>query len=315
MSKVGGGRNFGWGKKMEWAGMQALREAFGEGRYATVAGHAARWRRFCHWARESGIRDVRQVRRSDLAQFAEAMGRQVKDGMSTAYAKNLVTSANVVFESMRRDRVIWVKPGDFVRQRTLVRQTVPPGINRAVVNEAVSKLVESGKTRVAQLAILCREFGLRRKEASLLDLRLARAQATSRGQINVIAGTKGGRGRSVDRWVPVSESGLRVVDSALQVAGSSGRLIPTNLSFAQWGSKVSHEWAAAAKLLGLGPIRDLRAAYACERYEQITGRAPPVVAGQRLIPKNADIQARRVLSEELGHNRIDVVAAYIGSGR
>jgi len=35
MRKVGGGRNFGWGKQMEWAGKQALRAAFGGGHYGT----------------------------------------------------------------------------------------------------------------------------------------------------------------------------------------------------------------------------------------------------------------------------------------
>ena len=28
MSKVGGGRNFGWGKQMAWAGKQAVKSAF-----------------------------------------------------------------------------------------------------------------------------------------------------------------------------------------------------------------------------------------------------------------------------------------------
>lgn len=71
LRKAGGNRNFGWGKQMEWADKQELSAAFDGGHYGTVASHAARWRRFCQWARERGVRDVRQVTGSELAQFAE----------------------------------------------------------------------------------------------------------------------------------------------------------------------------------------------------------------------------------------------------
>ena len=59
MSKVGGHRNFGYGKQMEWAGRQALSDRYGDGHYGTVAGHAERWRRFVAWCR-----DERQIRRA-----------------------------------------------------------------------------------------------------------------------------------------------------------------------------------------------------------------------------------------------------------
>jgi hypothetical protein len=42
MKQVGGYRNFGWGKQLEWAGKQALRAAFDGGHHATVASHGAR---------------------------------------------------------------------------------------------------------------------------------------------------------------------------------------------------------------------------------------------------------------------------------
>ena len=96
MRKVGGGRNFGWGKQMEWAGKQALRAAFGGGHYGTVASHTARWRKFCQWAREQGVRDARDVSRSALAQFTEHLSQQTASGMSNGYAKNMLTSVNAV---------------------------------------------------------------------------------------------------------------------------------------------------------------------------------------------------------------------------
>ena len=62
-------------------------------------------------------------------------------------------------------------------------------------------------------------------------------------------------------------------------------------------------------------FHELRAAYACERYQQLTGAAAPVVAGGRQVSKEEDTAARWVLTQELGHGRIDVVSSYIGSGR
>ena len=55
--------------------------------------------------------------------------------------------------------------------------------------------------------------------------------------------------------------------------------------------------------------------YACKRYRQLTGAAAPAVAGRRDVDKTTDRAARQVISRELGHGRIDVVAAYVGSAR
>lgn len=60
-------------------------------------------------------------------------------------------------------------------------------------------------------------------------------------------------------------------------------------------------------------FHELRAAYACERYEQITQHRAHINCGQCcLTDRNLDREARRQISYELGHGRIDVVAAYIG---
>jgi hypothetical protein len=55
---------------------------------------------------------------------------------------------------------------------------------------------------------------------------------------------------------------------------------------------------------GLKGFRELRAAYACERYEQLTGHAAPVNGGRCYhIDRALDQQARQQISLELGHNR------------
>ena len=60
-------------------------------------------------------------------------------------------------------------------------------------------------------------------------------------------------------------------------------------------------------------FHELRAAYACERYEQITQHHAPINGGHCCqLDRSLDREARRQISFELGHGRIDVVAAYIG---
>ena len=315
MKQVGGYRNFGWGKQMEWAGKQALRAAFDGGHYATVASHGARWRRFCTWAREQGVRDVRQITPSEVAQFATHLRQQTDRGMSIGYAKNQLTSVNVALESLRGDRRLWVRPGDFLGRRSGVRAQAPAGLERDQLKQAIGALAAAGRERVAAVALLCRELGLRRREACLLDLRLAKLQAVRMGRVNVIAGTKGGRGRSVDRWVPVGPAAMRAIEAAVRATGTDPRLVPTDQKLAHWLTHVSQHWSNVAQPLGLGPLRDLRSAYACERYAQLSGAPAPVVAGERVATKEDDTAARQVLSQELGHQRTEVIGAYVGSSR
>jgi Integrase len=315
MRKVGGGRNFGWGKQMEWAGKQALRAAFGGGHYGTVASHTARWRKFCEWSREQGVRDARDVSSSELAQFAEHLSQQTGRGISNGYAKNQLTSVNVALESLRGDRALWVRPSDYIGQRSSVRTDAPVGLDRNRLQPVIERLVAQGKERVVAVAMLCREFGLRRKEASLLDLRLASHQAGQLGRINVVAGTKGGRGRSVDRWVPATDAGRHAIQFAERAAEGNVNLVPADRNLAQWLTYVSKHWSRSANSLNGGSLRDLRAAYACDRYTELTKAPAPVIAGQLIANTAVDQAARQVLSQELGHRRTTVLVSYIGSSR
>jgi hypothetical protein len=59
--KVGGRRNFGYGKRLAWAGANALHDRYGEGCYGTRAAHAARWRLFAEFAQHQAVKDARDV--------------------------------------------------------------------------------------------------------------------------------------------------------------------------------------------------------------------------------------------------------------
>lgn len=317
MAKFGSSRNFGFGKQMAWAGRRALQARYGGGHHGTVAAHADRWQRFTAWAKErSGLRDARQVDKEVLAAYGQEVARQVSAGeLSMSYAQNLLSTANVVLESLRGDRKVRVAPAQVVGRRTHVRTQAPRGLDRRTVRRCADELRQIGHPRVASVVELARELGLRLRKASMLDARAALRQATNRGAINITAGTKGGRGHHVDRWVPVSDTARKSLERAAAVQGAGRNLIPEATSWRQWNDRVHHVWSAARGPYGLGKLHDLRAAYACDRYRALTDCPAPVIAGKRLTSRDVDRMARRTIALELGHARVDVVATYIGSAR
>lgn len=316
MGKVGGERNFGFGKQMAWAGKNALADRYGDGHYGTQAAHGERWQQFCEYARDQDVRDVRQVTEELVTAYGESLQQQVAEGeMAVSYAQNLLSSVNMVLEVMRGDSGMRVSPSELVGERNSVRQQAPTGMDRECLQQAINELRDRGEDRVAAVAELARALGLRFREASLLDARTALAQAAEKGAVNITEGTKGGRGHVVDRWVPVLAVTTPILERAARLQGDSRNLIPEGNSYAQWRDHAYHAWSQVARDNELKGFHDLRAAYACDRYEQLTGAPAPVITGERIVDKESDLAAREIISAELGHGRVDVVSAYVGSAR
>jgi len=317
MRKTSSDRNFGYGKQMAWAGKQALRANFGDGRYNTVGSHAERFRHFETWCKEQKqIRDAEKITREDVEAYCRSLAEQVdaKD-IKVSYAINLISSVNVTLSSMRGDDKLRVKPSAEVGSRDRARRDPPAGLRQRSVRQCADRLRRDGHARIAATIEVARAFGLRRREASMLNARAALGQAYKRGAINITAGTKGGRGHRVDRWVPVAPYTMQVLRRAADAQGKVRNLIEPELSLKQWFSRLRHTWTSVRDDYGLKKFHDLRAAYACVRYRELTGHEAPVVAGQRIADRHADNQARQTIAVELGHGRVDVVASYIGGSK
>ena len=138
--------------------------------------------------------------------------------------------------------------------------------------------------------------------------RAALREAQERGVVTITAGTKGGRAREV----PVSERALASLERAAQAQGGDRSLVPASETWQSWREGTLREARELVQAHTGAGLHDLRAAYACDRYEAITGHAAPVVAGERLADRGVDREARMTIAEELGHGRIDVVSAYVG---
>lgn len=304
-------RNFGWGRSLAFAGRSALRSYYAGGHFATVAAHAARWSQFASWLKGQGVRDLAQVAPAHVEAYARAL---VERGVAPATAQNAVTSVNTVMRAATAGRWVSVSPVQAVGlSRSTVRQVAPYAPREAVLR-AAEALRAAGHARGAAVLELAREFGVRAREASLADLDRWAREAAAHGRVNVLEGAKGGR--TAERWVPVTDRAREALQRALEArpAGSRNLLAP-NETWRQWRDGELRHARNALKNEGIQRIHDLRGAWACDRYRELTGRPAPVEAGARQAAREADRAARQQIAQELGHGRTDVTAAYLGSSR
>ncbi len=319
MSKFTAKRNFGFGKQMDWAGQQALKDIYGRGHFGTVASHAQRWRKFCHWARSiHGINDACAVDQSLLEGYAADLAERVEDEtLAVSYAQNLIVSANITLEALRQDKEIRIEsPATWVGKRQTMRTKIPDGMDWADIDRLVDRLRQKDLHRAAVIVLLCRSFGIRLREAILANPADWQRQARERGQIDVREGTKGGRGKEVERWVPVSERGRVALREAAQVRnqlGGQNVLRPDENFDDLVNDGEVHRARNILHKFGIKGYHELRAAWACERYEDMSGEIAPVLKAGTSIGQENDDRFRLALARELGHDRADVVAAYIGA--
>ncbi len=315
------GRNFGYGRQLSYAGPQALKDMFGGGHYGTVKAHCDRWLAFVKWCRSGqgpGINDARQIDRKVLTDYAAYLRDLVGSGdLAVSTAQNRLSSVNRTMTALRGDQHVKLpSPSKALSmQRIGVRQSVPQGQDREQVKQILDVLYRHHQLRAAAIILLARATGMRLREAILADLPRLSREANGLGRINIQDGTKGGRvGASAPRWIAVDHHVQDALGFARQVSpGGSPNLIAPDESYLNVLQEIirpARDVLHAHKLKG---FHELRAAYACERYEQITRHRAPINGGQCCqVDRNLDREARRQISYELGHGRIDVVAAYIG---
>ncbi|MDO7897300.1 integrase domain-containing protein [Pseudomonas citrulli] len=315
------GRNFGYGRQLSYAGPQALKDMFGGGHYGTVKAHCDRWQSFVKWCRSEqgpGINDARQIDRKVLADYAAYLRDIVRRGdLAVSTAQNRLSSVNRTMAALRGDHHVKLpSPSKALgMQRSGVRHAVPQGQNRKQVEQIVDALCSRDQRRAAAIVLLARATGMRLRETILADLPRLTREANDLGRINIQDGTKGGRsGASAPRWIAVDDHIQGALGFARQVSpAGSHNLIAPHESYLNFLQKIIRPVRCILHAHNLKGFHELRAAYACERYEQITQHRAPINGGQYyLVDKNLNREARRQISYELGHGRVDVVAAYIG---
>jgi hypothetical protein len=298
-----------------------LRDMFGGGHYGTVKAHSDRWQAFVRWCRSEdgpGFNDSRKIDRQTLLDYSGYLRQQVEQGaICIATAQNRLSSVNRTMAALRGDQYVKVpSPSKALgMRRSSVRRSVPQGQDREHVTRIVDMLCEHQMPRAAAIAQLARATGVRLREAILADLPRLKREAEQYGKINIQDGTKGGRsGASAPRWITVDEHIRDALRFAEQVSPDGSRnLLAPEESYLDFQRGIVRPARHILHQHNLKGFHELRAAYACGRYEQITQHLAPINGGHCYqLDRHLDREARDQISDELGHGRIDVVSAYIG---
>jgi len=304
--------NYGFqSQDMAKAAKFAMKAEAKEGRasFSTAATVADRFAKFAQFAKESGTRWLEQVDRDLVKAYGQQLAQAVeRGGLAASTAQNLVSAVNTVMNTVTKGNWESVSPTRDcgIDQRSAIRSEPIYSLDR----EKVAEAAQIASERAAAIIELARDLGLRSKEASLLDAQKALREAIQTGKVTIEAGTKGGRVREVPI---VSERQIETLQRAAQAQGSARAVMDPS---ANWKSWRNGELRAAREIVqevtGDRGLHDLRAAYAAERYEQLTGTPAPVMTDER-VDKEIDREARSIIAEELGHSRWEITNEYLGS--
>lgn len=281
--------------------------------FASAATISHRWNIFCKWLKASfRVKNLEGVSFYLVREYGQELAWDVSEEvLACSTAQNYLSAVNSVMFLATKGHWLSVSPTTDcgIPHRSAIRTAVPASLNRTEYTIALQTVRAEFGERGAVIVELCRELGLRSKEASLLNAKSAYAQARSGDCLVITAGTKGGRSRRI----PILTSNqFDALNRAETLQESDISLIPTNQNWREWREGDLREIRELIqKTLGASGLHDLRAAYACERYQSLTGLSAPLlrVQGDRDID---DSQARQIIAEELGHARSDISGAYIG---
>lgn len=153
------------------------------------------------------------------------------------------------------------------------------------------------------------KFGLRREESMKFQVNFADRESEI---VLKASWTKGGRERSVPVRNQEQRDLLNEIHWFCKRTGSKS-LIPPEKTYYQ--QLKSYEYYTTS--LGITKNHGLRHAYAQERYKELTGWDCPKCGGKRSrkiseSEKQQDLNARLIISRELGHNREEITAVYLG---
>lgn len=303
-------KNFGYGKTLRFAGESLLKieaERSG-GRYAWLKTNIYRWRKFCRYCQTADINDARKISNDTVFTYA----KQICE-LAPASQQCAISTINIVMALLTGANWEAVSPSKITgTRRSNIRRT-PGSIDKTVLSSACFEIENQHGARFALAVALANEFGLRRRETFLFEFHTARLEAKKNGDIDIFRGSKGGRSRAIPRLVSASETGIKVIE-ALCKTFPEERCLLLNEAYKETSDQLSRKVLPILKQFGIKRFHELRVNFACRRYQELTGIAPPCDNDFSVeIDELIDLKARSIISEELGHSRVEILNSYIGS--
>ena len=229
------------------------------------------------------------------------VSRWQAEGASTGTMKNRMSALRWMAEKIGKENIV-------------ARDNAAYGIadRRFVTNESKAKELDQGKLEKVSdpytaMSLRFQEaFGLRREESIKIQPGWA-----DRGDMLVLKSTwtKGGK----EREIPIIKETQRELLNQAKALANKGSLIPVEMSYIDQLNRFKAQTAFA----GIDRVHGFRHAYAQARYAELTGWKAPAAGGptsKQLSPeqKAIDRQARLTISRELGHEREQITAVYLG---
>ena len=271
-----------------------------DGSHSTQANRRKRLQQMAHDLHAMGYRRMRASSLKPKHVHALVALWKARD-LSAGTMKNRMTDLRWWAEKIDKKGVIETKNAAYgIGERSFVAQA------SKAIELTEETLLKIRNVFVRMSVRLQAAFGLRREEAIKFIPHIADLGDRLRLKASWC---KGGR----EREIPILTDSQRAVLNEAHVVANRGSLIPEQLRYVDQLRIFERETSSA----GLGNSHGLRHAYAQERYRELTGWECPVAGGpstkelsasQRVI----DLEARQVVSRELGHERAQITSAYLG---
>ena len=317
--------NFGlWSRDLEKALINASLENQG-GTYSNT--HKSRMpalRCFAAYVKaETTITRLEKIERYVVEQFGIYLKERYELGeISSRTARDYLSHANRALAQARGDETLVVNA---TRELGFVPKNGIALSDQSVSESLHSKIIESVSEEVGLVVQLQRAFGLRFREASLFDAKSVLKTFNSGDTPKIKRGTKGGQ----ERILPIETLAQHKVLLAVaeyQITNDVISLVPEGKSFRAFQT---HAWREFNEVNNSYRSHGERKFFACKYYRYYVGVSCPVqsniehgrahiefIADQKGISfeqaKQLDREARKMLSEILGHHRITITNAYLG---
>lgn len=245
-----------------------------------------------------------------------------QQGLAVSTIKAYLSSVRQVCRAYGNDRIHKNNSEFGVGKRSYIpkqSKAAPEIVYRAVLDQLLSG--SERFLRIGHQMKVMHELGLRPEEARKMNPRNA---LLPDGRIYISAGTKGGRDRILHE---PSQEQINAVKALAPFIGKNGNNWPDNVSEASWEKyvyKIISQNGLCIRACGAS-LHGLRHAYAQSRYQELTNLKAPCLYSTPADYRKAAYEkygedwrsthdrAVNILAHELGHNRSEVTANYLGT--
>jgi integrase len=273
-----------------------------DGSFSTISARKRTLVQAADQLHELGFKGMKQAKQLKPKHVWALVSHWKTSGVTSATMKNRMSHLRWLAGKTNNDSLV-AKDNSYYE---IDKRSYVTNVDKSVVFDE-QKVAAIFDPHIRLSAELQKHFGLRREEA----MKFIVAKADKEHEIQLQGSwTKGGKPRTI----PIRNEAQRELLNRVHKFCGNGSLIPSNRTYVQHQRLFEKEMHS----VGLGRTHGARHLYAQDRYFELSGRLAPAKGGLRRkemseSERKQDDEFRLTISRELGHERIAIVAVYIGS--